>query len=84
MLPRCFLDPYLIQVRNGSSEQNKQPLSHILLRKPPLDFLVSRCALDASKTLTKLVSAISGPFLEASGEPFSSKLAPEIPDGSAA
>ena len=41
--------------------------------------IVSCCAFDASKTQTALVSAISGPFLEASGEPFSSKLVQVTP-----
>ena len=36
----------------------------------------ARCAFDVSKTQTKLVSAIGDPFLEASWEQFSSKLAP--------
>ena len=40
-------------------------------------------AFDSSKTQTDLESAISGPCVEASGEPFSSKVAPEIPDPNA-
>ena len=49
--------------------------------------LLFKTLLDASKaalkTQTALRSAIWGPFLKGSGEPFSSKLAPEIPDLSA-
>ena len=41
-------------------------------------FIVSCCAFDASKTQTAIVYAISGPFFEASGQPYSSKLAPGI------
>ena len=46
-------------------------------------FVVSCCALDASKPQTALVSAIWGPFVEASWEQFSPKFAPEIADPSA-
>ena len=46
-------------------------------------FVVSCCAFDASKTQTALVSAILDPFVEASWEQFSPKIAPEIADASA-
>ena len=48
-----------------------------------VSFVVSCCALDASKTKTALVSAILGLFFEASWEQFSAKSPPEIVDPSA-
>ena len=87
---KSYVSPYSRPRRSVSSHQTPSKISNpsrrfclLGLPKPPNDFLVPCCAVDASKTQTGLISAILGSFFEASWEQFYPKFTPEIEDARA-